>query len=778
MAGPRLAIVHQGVEQEIDKADLDAFFAANPAEKRNVKVLGEVRADASHARGTNPVNVNTGRPDHSYPAGRPAPQPQGPLLYENGGLTPTFNAIDADERIAKGAERAFSIPEAAVLGAFNTATANAGSRISPDFRRYSETVERDRPVASGVGAFGGAALVGRLLPGGAPAKIPEANWGAIAGQAGKMTAGQSGFSALSAANRADPGNRWKAATEAALTTAALSAPINAVAAPFTLKTPAGAAATIENTPELGLRNPTSWLNPESYKNSAAVARISSLRTSPTEAADVAAQYAKGSLNPSQGLVNFGRELNSARNNGVPVFRRDDAGQMVAKAAAEKTASGNVVGGFEAAAEKAGNLPDMGRALSRVRGAGTKGLGDNPIGAEGRVGTFNSAVDAVENRIAPRLPGSPGRVEAVSTKLDWPAPPQLGIPFPERQLVAGPEASVLHPRAEPVAYSRSVDAAPSGVPTKGQRPLPERLLPGTSRPAADSGWGPLFPYNDPAPVPLSQSVAYQGSLSAPGARLPDFGKPTPVHTDIRFVPETPPSPPLGRSQFDAAKNAVRWFREDANRRGGFIAEGADPERALVGRELGRGSAIINDEIEGQVGKTVGSEGLKGYQSAKDRYGLMSRVEEMANPHRSAVSAPFSLSSVLEGGALAQTAASMGAGPGTVITMRQAGRLLGRQRGVNPARADRLSRLAEGVETPTFGAHPEGAQVSPFYRAAGTAVRGAQRVPGAAGNATAVAAGEDVARAADDPSYQPQPPFDMRAWIARKWLDRFYNSPAQE
>ena len=200
----------------------------------------------------------------------------------------------------------------------------------------------------------------------------------------------------------------------------------------------------------------------------------------------------------------------------------------------------------------------------------------------------------------------------------------------------------------------------------------------------------------------------------------------------------------------------------------MAEAADPDAAQAAKQLGAGSAILNDEIEGQVARTVGPD-IDKYRTAKDRYGLMSRVEEMANPHRSAVAAPFSLSSVLEGGALAQTAAAMGAGPGTVITMRQAGRLLGRQGNVNPARADRLSRLAEGVE---------GEGISPGWRVAGAGVRAAQQIPGTAGFATAAGAGRDIAQTLNDPNYRPDPLTNTRAWAAKKWLEQFYNSPAKE
>jgi hypothetical protein len=199
-------------------------------------------------------------------------------------------------------------------------------------------------------------------------------------------------------------------------------------------------------------------------------------------------------------------------------------------------------------------------------------------------------------------GRPPSFAPVATNLDWPAPPNLELPFPQRQTAPGPSATWDLPAPEPVAITlegRGAKAVPLGAPAQESllRPFPplerpsmvyapnhpraneqgfvpksllgplspdalpggktvpgERLLPGTTRPAPDSGWG--LAVNERSAIPTSQGLAYQESALPAPLRVPDRPKPVPVSTEIRFDPGTPDDWALRLEQTENIKRSLQ------------------------------------------------------------------------------------------------------------------------------------------------------------------------------------------------------------------------------
>lgn len=504
------------------------------------------------------------------------PKLPGAMMWSprSGEMRQARDPTEQREMEGAGWQQAISPGQAFAARGLNALTLDAGSRFSPEWNAYSRQGEHDNPYASTAGDALASLALWRLLPGGATTKIPAPGVLRTVVKPGlKLTGQQAGVAAASAANRAPEGRRLEAAKNAALVAALTGAPLNFALAPLTVRTPTGVNATIENTPQFTPLHASSWPNPESWSQEAAAHRVSSTRMTPKAAANIAGEYMGGSLNPEQGIINFGKELNAARNpaTGAPLFGPEKAGTLIARAEQAKNIHGAYIEAAEKVAEDAGSLPHTGAALDRARRAGVAALSAHPDKADVRTRAFNEVLDSFENRLQPYSPAEPPSVRAVTTKPTYPAPPQIDIPFPLRNLVAGPDVAWQlpppqllrtrgggaliyregegatpfklmlpdtapatsrgrsiyrpgHPRADEQGFVAANQHGPlSGPELPGGQPVqqprsiplgaqgePGRLKTDVLRPEEDSGWKPLLAPEQSA-VPVQQSLAAQGSL---------------------------------------------------------------------------------------------------------------------------------------------------------------------------------------------------------------------------------------------------------------------------
>jgi hypothetical protein len=231
-----------------------------------------------------------------------------------------------------------------------------------------------------------------------------------------------------------------------------------------------------------------------------------------------------------------------------------------------------LGTIEGAADRIGAARERvgaqyGDVVDALEAAGVKGPDADVLAqqlrAKGASAFQNSALPEVQNvynRTAAAIqrvsPATPARVMAKATNLDWPAAPNLELPFAGRTAHAGPTAAYPAPEpvaqelgwqlglpgaerraplasagpdvqwelppARPWAVTHSLDsAAASQNVVPGQTPLPlgdpvgtPRLIPGTMRPQPGPSRVLL---EEKSAIPVSQSVAYQDDLFGAPAR---------------------------------------------------------------------------------------------------------------------------------------------------------------------------------------------------------------------------------------------------------------------
>jgi hypothetical protein len=215
--------------------------------------------------------------------------------------------------------------------------------------------------------------------------------------------------------------------------------------------------------------------------------------------------------------------------------------------------GDVVDALEAAGVKG---PDADALAQRLRAKGASAFSNSALPEVQNV--YNRTAAAIQ-RVSP---ATPARVTAKATNLDWPAAPNLELPFAGRTASAGPDVKWELPDKTPRTVTYDVEAGGAGgraVPGSSSSsevpwlrndsaPTPygePRLEPGTLRPRP--GAPAQVDFLEHSARPTSQSVAYQESLLPKSRRLPDRPKPVPVSTEIEFTPEKPGNLRLGQGE---------------------------------------------------------------------------------------------------------------------------------------------------------------------------------------------------------------------------------------
>lgn len=541
-------------------------------------------------------------------------------------------------------------------------------------------------------------------------------------------------------------------------------------------------------PKLGY-NPFSgaWANPESLKDSAAAARVSALRPTPNQLEKVNREF--GSVEA------FGRELNEAKNpiTGMPLLKKDyDAPKMDKAFEVVRKRSGETVGRLETKADAAGAQVDLKEFLDKVAAGPKTKLTANRTRAAERAQTAESFMGDVTQAASP--PSVP--------VLQFPPPVVQG-----QKIVQRPTGLPKYELTEPLPVSgvRQGNVGADGMREVVEGPAFERptlptgmeLHPGSSprRPTTtrlvDDFGNVVDPASPPAPgTRLHKVNEFAGPQQQPKlyGGAPTYGVGEPIQTvapgqpadqiferavrkvgqETRGAYEQAPIKILPNPTQDVTPRYIpasslastgRHLREAGSEFGSYFGEQTNPLGKTLGSAYDEAAGIAIGMSKDATSAALNPADAAKLEAAKRLFAVSQRGDETVKAFRGASGAPFSLPQVVEGGAAATAVGAMGGGPGAVITARQAGRVLGRQSTINPARAWNRQRLAEGIE---------GDGLHAGWDIAGGAVRGAQAAPDYLIRGLGVMSGDEVGAVTQDPNAANLDFNDIRAKALRRFL----------
>jgi hypothetical protein len=221
----------------------------------------------------------------------------------------------------------------------------------------------------------------------------------------------------------------------------------------------------------------------------------------------------------------------------------------------------------------------------------------------------------------------------------------------------------------------------------------------------------------------------------GATVGNGNKLSPVYETRSILPNATVSTPPRFVPASRLNEAARMMREYAKEVGGGpMGETVHPYGKTMGSAVDESAGIASGMATTANKSVLDATEQAALDDAKKRFATFKTGEEAVNPMRSAAAAPHALGSIIEGGAFATAGAAAGADPGTIITLRQLGRMMGKQRNINPSRATNLTRLAEALE---------GSPQNRGWQAVGLGAKGAQHLPSAIQKGLASDTGEDAA-----------------------------------